>query len=114
MFEILQTPSLSGVFIQAKKKEKKRRKKSSRYCRNGKQIHVKTPEVSLVLVSYSMQCVYAQTLPLMSVYGCDLFRFGCVEGCFVFLELETYPVSISSRKERPEGKTAGGEDSQKE
>lgn len=37
-----------------------------------------------------------------------------VEVCFVFSVLATYLVSVSNYKEWPEGKTAGGEDSERE
>lgn len=36
-----------------------------------------------------------------------------VEVCFVFSVLATYPVSVSNQKEWPEGRTAGGEDSER-
>lgn len=37
-----------------------------------------------------------------------------VEVCFIFSALATYPVSLNNWREWPEGKTAGGEDSERE
>lgn len=107
MFEIPQTPSSSGVFIKKKKVCKKfqKRKKKKKVCQNC--------SIGWVLMSYSEYVCMCKRSPWCLFKDVICFPL-VVEVCFVFLELETYPVSVSSRKEWPEGKTTGGEDSKLE